>query len=132
MSDLSNFTHEPDSSLYFWLYLIYGLHGFSALSGLLSPAFIVTTFLTGWPSLIAVVLSYIKRDEAAGTVLASHFEFLIQTFWLTLCFLVFAAILFITLVGIPIAFILMLLVGIWVLCRLLKGLLKLMSARPVY
>jgi hypothetical protein len=46
--------------------VIYGLHAFSALTGLLSPAMIVTAFLSGWPSIIAVILNYVKRAEVRG------------------------------------------------------------------
>jgi uncharacterized membrane protein len=48
-------------------HVIYGLHAFSALTGLLSPAMIVTAFLTGWPSIIAVILNYVKRSDVQGT-----------------------------------------------------------------
>ena len=44
-------------------HVMYGLHAFSALTGLMSTAFIVTAFLTGWPSIIAIIINYAKRDE---------------------------------------------------------------------
>ncbi|MBI3937018.1 MAG: hypothetical protein HY323_08570 [Betaproteobacteria bacterium] len=43
----------PRESLVALTHVIYGLHAFSALMGVLGPAFIVTAFLTGWPSIIA-------------------------------------------------------------------------------
>ena len=48
-------------------HVIYGLHAFSALTGLVGAAFIVTAFLSGWPSILAVVLNYVKQGEVRGT-----------------------------------------------------------------
>jgi hypothetical protein len=45
---------EPRHNLITLTHVMYGLHAFSALMGMLGPAFIVTAFLTGWPSIIAV------------------------------------------------------------------------------
>ena len=38
-------------------------------------------FLTGWPSIIAVILNYVKRGDVRGTWLESHFRWQIRTFW---------------------------------------------------
>ena len=46
-----------------------------------SAAFVVTAFLTGWPSIIAVIINYVKRSEVRGTWLDSHFSWQIRTFW---------------------------------------------------
>src|SRR6187401_1639190 len=76
--------------LYSWTQLIYALHAFSLLTGILGAATVVGAFLTGWPSIIAVILNYVKRSEVRGTWLASHFSWQIRTFWfgllwVTLC-----------------------------------------------
>ena len=34
-----------------------------------------------WPSVIALLISYIKRGDVEGTMLASHYRWLIRTFW---------------------------------------------------
>jgi hypothetical protein len=46
---------------------VYALHSFSLLTGIIGTATIVGAFLTGWPSIIAVILNYVKRSEARGT-----------------------------------------------------------------
>ena len=48
----------PREGLVTLAHVIYGLHAFSVLTGMLSPAMILTAFLTGWPSIIAVILNY--------------------------------------------------------------------------
>ena len=53
---------HPSTSLINLTFLIYCLHLFSAVVGLLSSAFIVTAFLTGWPSLIAVCSAQVFQD----------------------------------------------------------------------
>lgn len=121
----------PPSSLIRLTYLIYALHIFSAISGLLTPALIVTAFLTGWPSVIALIMSYIWREDARGSYLASHFTWLIRTFWFTLLWLVIGSVLIATIIGLVIGVPMLLIVGIWVLYRLARGLLALNDRRIV-
>src|SRR5258708_29714352 len=74
-------TAEPAESIVTLTHVIYGLHAFSLVTGIITAASIVFAFLTGWPSIIAVILNYVKRREARGTWLASHFRWQIRTFW---------------------------------------------------
>src|SRR5712691_5919888 len=69
---------HPSEGLITLTHVIYALHAFSAFTGLLSSAFILTAFLTGWPSIIAVILNYAKRSEVRGTWLDSHFGWQIR------------------------------------------------------
>ena len=71
---------QPSSSIVSWTQIIYALHAFSLLTGILGAATVVGAFLTGWPSIIAVILNYIKRGEARGTWVDSHFRWHIRTF----------------------------------------------------
>jgi len=61
-------------SLVTWTKVVYALHAFSLLTGIIGTATVVGAFLTGWPSIIAVILNYIKRSEARDTWLESHFR----------------------------------------------------------
>lgn len=122
---------QPEPSLIRLVYLIYALHIFSAVNGLLTPAFIVTAFLSGWPSLIALVMSYIWRADAEHTYLSTHFSWLIRTFWITLVWLAVAWLLIATFVGIVIGIPILLVVGLWVLYRLARGLFALNDRRAV-
>lgn len=92
---------------------------------------IVTAFLTGWPSIIAVILNYVKRSDVRGTWLDSHFSWQIRTFWFALLWLAIGGILFITVVGIPFALALWFITGIWVLYRIIRGWLALSSQTPL-
>src|SRR4026209_2530138 len=74
-------TSTANRSLVQWTQIIYALHGLSLLVGILGAATVVGSFLIGWPSIIAVILNYIKRADVRGTWLDSHFRWQIRTFW---------------------------------------------------
>jgi uncharacterized membrane protein len=121
----------PRQGLVTLAHVIYALHAFSALTGIITAALVVTAFLTGWPSIIAVILNYVKRSEVRGTWLDSHFSWQIRTFWFALLWVLIAAVLFITLIGIPVAYVIWIGTGIWVLYRIIRGWLALVSERPL-
>ena len=121
----------PRQGLVTLTHVIYALHAFSAVMGLISAGLIVTAFLTGWPSIIAVILNYVKRSDVRGTWVDSHFSWQIRTFWYAVLWVVIAAILFVTLIGIPVAYVMWVVTGIWVLYRIIRGWLALLSEKPL-
>jgi uncharacterized membrane protein len=124
-------TPQPEQGLVTVTHIVYGLHAFSALTGLASAAFVVTAFLSGWPSILAVIINYVKRGETRGTYLESHFRWQIRTFWFALLWVVVCWLFAITLIGIPVAIALALLVGLWVLYRIARGWITLSSEKPM-
>jgi uncharacterized membrane protein len=121
----------PREGLVTLVHVLYGLHMFSAVTGLISAALVVTAFLTGWPSIIAVIINYVKRAEARETWLYSHFSWQLRTFWYALLWLVIGGVLFVTVAGIPFALAVWFGTGIWVLYRLIRGWLALASRRDM-
>jgi uncharacterized membrane protein len=121
----------PRRGLVTLAHVIYALHAFSAVTGLVSAALVVTAFLTGWPSIIAVILNYVKRSDVRGTWLDSHFSWQIRTFWFALLWVLIGLVLFVTLIGIPVAYVIWIVTGIWVLYRIIRGWLALTSERPL-
>ena len=121
-------------SLKGWTHLIYALHAFSLLSGILGAATIIGAFLTGWPSIIAVILNYVKRGDARGTWLDSHFRWQIRTFWFGVLW-VGLCLLFIVMtlgIGILIAWLPLVIVTIWFIYRILRGWIALAQNRMMY
>lgn len=112
-------------------HVIYALHALTVVTGLLTPAFIVTAFVTGWPSIIAIILNYVKRGEARGTWLASHFRWQIRTFWYAALWVTVSLLLMFTLIGIPLALVLIAVAGLWVLYRVVRGWLRLNDRREM-
>lgn len=112
-------------------HIIYALHALSALMGVVSSVAVVTAFLTGWPSILAVILNYVKRRDVRGTYLDSHFRWQIRTFWFALLWLVVAACLIVTVILIPLGWLVVVITGLWVLYRIGRGWLALNEGRPV-
>jgi len=112
-------------------HVMYGLHAFSAITGLMSAALVVTAFLTGWPSIIAVIMNYVKRSEAAGTFLDSHFSWQLRTFWFALLWVVIGWLMIVTIIGAVIGVPLLLGIGIWVLYRIARGWINLANRKPM-
>ena len=125
---------QPSPSLVRWTQVIYGLHAFSLLTGIIGAATVVGAFLTGWPSIIAVVLNYVKRGDARGTWLESHFRWQIRTFWfgvlwVTLCI----GFIFVTLgIGLLVVWLPLGLVALWFVYRIVRGWMALSDRRPMY
>jgi uncharacterized membrane protein len=125
---------RPSDSLVSWTHAVYALHAFSLLTGILGAATVVGAFLTGWPSIIAVILNYVKRSEARGTWLESHFRWQIRTFWFGLLWIsLCVAFVIVTLgIGILIAWLPAAFVGFWFVYRVARGWLALRDVRPMY
>jgi len=112
-------------------HVIYGLHAVAVFIGVTSAATVAGGFVFGLPSLIAVFLNYLKSGDVRGTWLESHFRWQIRTFWFTLLWLVVYGLLILTIIGIPLAWILIALLGLWVGYRVVRGWLALSGVRSV-
>jgi uncharacterized membrane protein len=86
------------------------------------------SFLVGITLIAAVVLNYVKRDDAAGTIYESHFRWQIRTFWFALLWGALGMILSLVLIGIPI----LIAAAVWLIYRIVKGWLRLSEGRPMY
>jgi uncharacterized membrane protein len=134
---LTTIDSGAEASLVRKLHIIYALHALGLAIGAFGAASVLGSFLFGWPSIIAVVLSYVFRGDARGTWLESHFSWAISTFWWALAIAIVVA-----LVSIPLTLVIigfgtwvlgMFLLGIWAIYRIVRGWLRLNSrqAMPV-
>ena len=131
MAEIEISDDGPSSSLVTTAQIIYGLHSLSILIGLTSAITIVGAFVFGVPSIIAVILNYIHQPNVRGTFLESHFRWQVRTFWFALLWIVIAMVLFMTLIGIPLAWIIGIAAGIWVIYRVARGWLTLQDRKPM-
>ena len=124
---------NDERTLINWTHLIYALHAFSLLTGILGAATIIGAFLTGWPSIIAVILNYVKRSDVRGSWLESHFRWQIRTFWWGLLWVCLClGFIVLTLgIGIIIAWLPLMLVALWFIYRVARGWLALNDRRPM-
>jgi uncharacterized membrane protein len=127
-------TNDTTGSLFTWTQAIYALHALSLLTGILGAATIVGAFLIGWPSVIAVILNYVKRSEVRGTWLESHFRWQIRTFWYGLLW-VSLCIIFVVMtlgIGLIIVWLPLGIVSLWFVYRIARGWLALRDGRAMY
>jgi uncharacterized membrane protein len=133
MTDIDGKTQAPvvSQDLITLTHIIYALHAFSVLTGMFSAAFIVTAFLSGWPSIIAVIINYVKRNEVRGSFLDSHFSWQIRTFWWSLLWVVIAWAMILTVIGMVVGVPMMIVVGLWILYRIIRGWLALLGRKAM-
>jgi uncharacterized membrane protein len=126
-----------DQSLLSYTHVIYGLHALAALMGVISTATtVVGGFIFGLPSIIAVIMNYVRRSDARGTYLESHFTWQIRTFWFALLWaVVLGAVslpLTVILIGFGLWYIGALLLGAWIIYRVARGWAALRDGRAMY
>ncbi|MBY0267671.1 MAG: hypothetical protein K2W84_14750 [Burkholderiales bacterium] len=133
MTDIDASTQKPlpSEDLVTLTHIVYALHAFSAVTGLITTAFVVTAFLTGWPSIIAVIINYVKRDSVRGTFLDSHFSWQVRTFWWSLLWVVIAGALILIVIGFIIGWVMLGITGLWVLYRIIRGWLNLAGRKAM-
>jgi uncharacterized membrane protein len=84
-------------------------------------------FLVGITWIVAVVIDYVKRDEAKGTWLESHFSWQIRTFWWGLLWGALGVITFVILIG----WLILIADTVWIIYRIVKGWLYLNDNKPI-
>ena len=107
---------ESDKSFAWWLYLVHAV------------SFV---FSLGLFSFIPLILNYIKRGETGGTFVHSHHTWMIRSFWWYVVWLVVGGILWITIIGIPVAVIVFVGAWVWKAYRLIKGFMDLIANKPM-
>ncbi len=124
-----------DVSLVSYTHIIYALHSLSVLIGLTSAVTIVGSFIFGLPSIIAVIMNYARQSDVRGTFLESHFRWQIRTFWFALLWVIvilgLSLPLMLVIVGFVTLWIGFVLLGIWVIYRIIRGWLALRDQQPV-
>jgi uncharacterized membrane protein len=126
---------EPDPSLVTLTHVTYALHALGLAIGAFGASTVIGAFVFGWPSIIAVVINYVKKGEARGTWLESHFRWQIRTFWFALAWVILiglaGAALAIVLIGFAIWGVGLFLLGIWAIYRIARGWLALKDRRSL-
>jgi uncharacterized membrane protein len=90
-------------------------------------ALYAASLFIGVSAIVAIVLNYIKREDAQGTWLESHFSWQIRTFWWGLLWLVVGAITWVILIG----WLVWGVACIWFIYRIAKGWLNLNDNKPM-
>jgi uncharacterized membrane protein len=86
------------------------------LTGIVYGLYAASVFV-GLTAIVAIIINYIKRDEARGTVYESHFTWQIRTFWWGLLWSVIG----VATVWLLIGFVVMGVTWIWLIYRIVRG-----------
>ena len=118
MSDVINITAAPDPSApkeqtIQITHITYALYALGLITGIFAIA--------------GLIVAYIKRDDAVDSYLASHYSWLIRTFWWGLLWTTIGIILAIVAVG----FVVLAVVWVWWVYRIIKGWLRLTEKRAI-
>lgn len=105
---------RDDDSLRTLTFTVYALQAIGLFVGL--------TFIA------AVVINYVKRDDARGTLFESHMRWQIRTFWWALLWFSLCVLTWVVIVGMIGLFA----VEVWIVYRVVKGWLYLSDGRPMY
>jgi uncharacterized membrane protein len=128
-------TNEPHPSLVTTTHITYGLHALGLAIGAFGASTVIGAFIFGWPSIIAVIINYVKRSDARGTWLESHFTWQIRTFWFAVLWacviFVMGALLAVVLVGFAIWIVGLFALGCWAVYRIASGWLRLNDRRAI-
>jgi uncharacterized membrane protein len=113
----------------------YALFGLAGVIALVHSGFPPIAPLFGLVGVVAVIICYVKRDEAQGTWVASHLSWLIRTFWFSLLWTMIGWIIFwvllIVLIGPVIAVCIWAISAIWIIYRVVRGYLLFKESKPV-
>jgi len=115
MSEMQSQSPEPGVSLRNITIVAYVLFGLGFL----------TSGLFAFAPIAAIMIIYIKRPDAAGTYYASHFDWLISTFLWGLLWMFLSYLLVFVLIG----WLGLVATILWVLYRLIRGVLALLDGK---
>ncbi|MBC7416166.1 MAG: hypothetical protein H7327_14655 [Herminiimonas sp.] len=107
---------QSEKNLAWWLYIAHGV------------SFVFSLGAFSW---IPLIINFIKRSDTAGTFVYSHHSWQIRSFIWFVVWMALAAVLFFTVIGIPLAFLVVGLAWLWKAYRLIKGILDLDNNRAM-
>ena len=85
------------------------------------------SLFVGITGIVAVVMNYVKRDDARGTLYESHFSWQIRTFWWGLLWAVLGFLTVWVLIGFAILFV----NYVWCIYRIVKGFMNWNDGKPM-
>jgi uncharacterized membrane protein len=93
---------------------------------------VVGSFIGSVPSIVAVIINYVKRGDARGTWVESHYRWQIRTFWYALLWFLVGWALILTIVGVLVGVPVLIALTVWLIYRIARGWLRLNDRQPMY
>jgi uncharacterized membrane protein len=123
---------EPMPSVLSVAHLVYALHTLAIVIGIVGAATVIFSFIGSLPSIVAVILNYVKRGDARGTWIDSHYRWQIRTFWFAVLWALIGWVLVITIIGMVVGVPVLIALTLWLIYRIGRGWLRLRDRRPMY
>jgi uncharacterized membrane protein len=123
---------EPLPSVVTVAHIVYALHAFAIIAGVAGAATVVGSFVGSLPSIAAVILNYVKRADARGTWVESHYRWQIRTFWFALLWFLVGWALILTVLGMVVGVPILIALTVWLIYRIARGWLRLIDRKPMY
>ncbi len=124
---------DPMPSVVTVAHIVYALHTFAIVVGIAGSATVIGSFIGSVPSIVAVILNYVKRGDARGTWAESHYRWQIRTFWFAVLWFDRRVLLIVTiLVGAIFGVSILVVLTLWLIYRIARGWLRLRDKRPMY
>jgi uncharacterized membrane protein len=113
-------------------HLVYALHTLAIVVGIMGAATVIFSFIGSLPSIVAVILNYVKRGDARGTWVDSHYRWQIRTFWFAVLWALIGWALVFTFIGAVAGIPILIALTLWLMYRIGRGWLRLRDRRPMY
>jgi len=98
------------------------------LSHILYGLYALSWFTGGISAIVGLIIDYVKRSDAQGTMYASHATWRIRTFWGALIGSVISA----PFLLIHIGYFFLFVIWVWTLYRVIRGWISLFDRKPMY
>jgi uncharacterized membrane protein len=108
------------------------LHALASIIGIVGVATVIGSFVGSLPSIVAVILNYVKRGDARGTWADSHYRWQIRTFWYAVLWALIGWALIFTMIGIVVGVPILIALTLWLIYRIGRGWLRLRDRLPMY
>lgn len=123
---------EPLPSVMTVANVVYALHTLAIVVGIAGTATVIGSFIGSLPSIAAVIMNYVKRSDARGTWVDSHYRWQIRTFWFAFAWAIIGWVLIFTLIGAPVGLVVLVALTFWLIYRIARGWLRLHDRRAMY
>jgi uncharacterized membrane protein len=123
---------EPLPSAMTVAHLVYALHTVAIVVGIVGAATVVGSFVGSLPSIAAVICNYMKRSDARGTWVSTHYQWQIRTFWWAVLWALIGWALVLTIIGVVVGVPVLIALTLWLIYRIGRGWLRLRDRRPMY
>ena len=122
---------EPLPSVMTVVHLVYALHTVAIVVGIVGAATVVGSFVGSLPSIAAVIFNYVKRSDARGTWVYTHYQWQIRTFWWAVLWALMGWALVLTIIGVVVGVPVLITLTLWLIYRIGRGWLRLRDRRPM-